>query len=102
MPVSVKAEIGRQSIVKLKQAVLLYGDDSYDGDTFATMHNVTGVESGTPTLVPGRLLSVEGLRHIHKNLYRLQKLELLPAHVLAVSPERLVWFEPARNRVMFF
>ena len=102
MPVSVKAEVGRQSIVKLKQAVLLYGDDSYDGDTFATLHDVTGVESSTPELAPGRLLSVEGLRHIHKNLYRLQKLELLPPHILAVNPERLVWFEPARNRVMFF
>lgn len=105
MPVSVKAELGRlgrQSTVKLEKAVLLYGDDSYDGDTFATLHGVTGVEDGDPALAPGRLLNVEGLRHIHKNLYRTHKLELLPPHVLAVSPERLVWFEPALTRVMFF
>ena len=102
MPVSVTTELGRQSTVELKQAVLLYGDNDYGGDAFATLHDVTGVESGTPALAPGRLLTVEGLRHLHKSLYRLQKLELLPPHVLAVNPERLVWFEPARDRVMFF
>ncbi len=102
MPVSVKAELGRQSTVKLKQAVLLYGDDGYDGDTFATLHDVTGVEGGTPVLAPGRLLTVEALRHMHRSLYQTQGLELLPANVLAVSPERLVWFESARDRVMFF
>lgn len=102
MPVSVKAELGRQSLVELKQAVLLYGEDIYDGDTFATLHDVTGVESGIPALAAGRLLSVEALRHLHKSLYRLQKLELLPPHVLAISPERLVWFEGARDRIMFF
>lgn len=102
MPVSVTTELGRQSTVELKQAVLLYGDNDYGGDTFATLHDVTGVESGTPALAPGRLLTVEALRQLHKSLYRLQKLELLPPHLLAVSPERLVWFEPARDRVMFF
>ena len=102
MPVSVTTELGRQSTVKLKQAVLLYGDDAYEGDNFATLHDVTGVESGTPSLAPGRLLTVEALRHLHKSLYRPQKLELLPPHVLAASPERLVWFEPARDRAMFF
>ena len=102
MPVSITTELGRQSTVELKQAVLLYGNNDYDGDTFATLHDVTSVESGTPALAPGRLLTAEGLRHLHKSLYRLQKLELLPPHVLAVSPERLVWFEPARDRVMFF
>lgn len=104
MPVSVDASIGRQTAVELTSAVLLYTDGSYQGDAFATVHKVTGVSEGTPALAPGQLLTAEGLRAILKALYRLQRLEVNPPHVLASSPERqrLVWFELARSRVMFF
>ena len=103
MPVSVETDVGRRSQVKLKKAVLLYEEDGYErGDAFATVHEVTGVESGQPTLGAGRLLSVEGLRRVHKSLYRLRALSVLPPHVLALSPEHLVWFEPARTRALFF
>ena len=91
MPVSVETDVGRRSQVKLKKAVLLYEEDGYEqGDAFATVHEVTGVEDGQSTLGAGRLLSVEGLRRVHKSLYRLQALSVLPSHVLALSPERLV------------
>jgi PRTRC genetic system protein B len=90
-------------VVELSKAILLFQDqNTYQGDAFATVHEVTGVEEGQPALAPGQLLTVEGLRGIHKALYRVQKLEVTPPHVLAVSPERLAWFEPARSRVMFF
>ena len=102
MPVSVEVSLGRQSKVELAKAVLLYQEGRHQGDAFATVHEVTGVEEGQPALAPGQLLTVEGLREIHKALYRAQRLEVLPQHVLAVGPERLVWFEPARGRVMFF
>jgi len=103
VPVSVDVSLGRRSVVELSKAILLYQEKSaYQGDAFATVHEVTGVEEGQPALAPGQLLTVEGLREIHKALYRVQKLEIIPTHVLAVSPERLVWFEPARSRVMFF
>ena len=102
MPVSVDVSLGRQSTVRLARAVLLYQEGRHQGDAFATVHEVTGVEEGQPALAPGQLLTVEGLREIHKALYRVQRLEVLPQHVLAASPERLVWFEPARSRVMFF
>ncbi len=101
MPVSVDAAIGRQSVAKLAKAVLVY-QDAQQVDTFATVHQVTGVEDGSPTLAAGRLLSVEELRTIHKALYTMQKLLINPPHVLASSPERLVWFEPAWLRVLFF
>lgn len=94
--------LGRQSVVKLTKAVLLYQESPHQGDAFATVHEVTGVEEAQPALAPGQLLTVEGLREIHKALYRVQRLEVLPPHVLAASPERMVWFEPARSRVMFF
>lgn len=102
MPVSVEVSLGRQSRVELARAVLLYQEGRQQGDAFATVHEVTGVEEGQPALAPGQLLTVEGLREIHKALYRAQRLEVLPQRVLAVSPERLVWFEPARSRAMFF
>lgn len=102
MPISVDVSLGRQSKVKLAKAVLLYQEGRHQGDAFATVHEVTGVEEGQPALASGQLLTVEGLREIHKALYRVQRLEVLPPHVLAASPERLVWFEPARSRVMFY
>jgi len=102
MPVSVEVSLGRRSEVKLSKAILLYQQTTYQGDAFATVHEVTGVEEGNPVITPGQLLTLEGLREIHKALYRTQRLEVLPPHVLAVSPERLVWLEPARSRVMFF
>ena len=102
MPISVDVSLGRQSKVRLAGAVLLYQESRHQGDAFATVHKVTGVEEGQPALAPGQLLTVEGLREMHKALYRVQRLEVLPQHVLAASPERLVWFEPSRSRVMFF
>ncbi len=101
MPVSVDAAIGRQSVAKLAKAVLVY-QDAHHVDTFATVHQVTGVEDGAPALAAGRLLSLEELRTIHKALYKMQRLSINPPHVLAHSPERLVWFEPARLGVMFY
>lgn len=102
MPVSVNVSLGRSSAVQLSRAVLLYEGDHQDGDAFATVHEVTGVEAGRPALAPGQLLTIEGLREIHEALYRVQRLVVLPLHVIASTPERLCWFEPARSRVMFF
>jgi len=79
VPVSVDVSIGRRSVVELSKAILLYQEKSaYQGDAFATVHKVTGVEEGQPALAPGQLLTVEGLRDIHKALYRVQKLEVIP------------------------
>lgn len=102
MPVSVDVSIARRSVVKLAKALLLYQESSCQGDAFVTVHEVTGIAEGCPALAPGRLLTVEGLRELHKALYQQQRLEVLPPHVLAVSPERLAWWEPSRRRVMFF
>lgn len=102
MPVSVRTSLGRSTVVKLFKAVLLYQDDQPEGDAFATVHEVTGVDMGQPELAAGRLLTVEGLRDIHKALYQMQRLEVSPVHVLASTPEHLCWFEPSRRRAMFF
>ena len=101
MSISVNVSVGRQGVVKLVKAILLY-EGGQQGDAFATVHDVTGVDEGRPALAPGQLFTAEGLRDLHRSLYRQQKLAILPPHVLAVSPERLAWFEPARERVLFF
>ena len=101
MPVSVNVSVGRQGVVKLVKAILLY-EGGQQGDAFATVHDVTGVDEGQPELAPGQLFTTEGLRELHRALYQQQRLAVLPPHVLAVGPERLAWFEPARERVMFF
>ena len=46
MPVSVDVSLGRQSKVELAKAVLLYQESRHQGDAFATVHEVTGVEEG--------------------------------------------------------
>ena len=102
MPVSVDVAIGRRGVVKLSKAILLYQQENRQGDAFATVHEVTGVEGAQPALAPGQLMSAEGLREMHNALYRVQRLTVLPQHVLAATPERLVWFEPSCSRVMFF
>jgi PRTRC genetic system protein B len=103
MPVSVEVALGRRSRVVLSRAILLYESKGYgESDAFATVHDITGVEEGQPALAAGTLLTLEGLRELHKALYRSSRLEVLPEHVLASTPGRLVWFEPARRRVMFF
>ena len=101
MSVTVDAAIGRQSVAKLAKAILVY-QDPHQANSFATVHKVTGVDEGAPALAAGRLLCLEELRTIHKALYKMQKLSINPPHVLASSPERLVWFEPAWPRVMFY
>lgn len=101
MPASLTVSVGRQAEVRLERAILLYGD-GHGGDAFATVHDVTGADEGRPALAPGRLFTAAGLRDLHRSLYQQQRLAVLPPHVLAVSPERLAWFEPARPRVLFF
>ena len=101
MSISVNVSVGRQGVVKLVKAILLY-EGGQQGDAFATVHDVTGVDEGRPALAPGRLFTAEGLRDLHRSLYQQGRLAVLPPHVLALSPERLAWFEPARERVLFF
>lgn len=105
MSVSAEVHLGHQNKLKLSRAVLLYetlgGDYGSRRDTFASVHGVR-FEGSLPVLEPGRALTLEALRELSRSLSRAQRLELLTKHVLAVGPETLVWFEPARPRVMFF
>jgi PRTRC genetic system protein B len=89
-------EMGQQARFELKRAILLYKDQHY---TFATIHDVA---SSPARLEPGRLLTLENVHELHRELCGDAHLELLPENVLACSPHKLVWFETAKKRVMFF
>lgn len=89
-------EIGQQARLELKRAILLYQDQHH---TFATLHEVA---PSPARLEPGRLLTLENVHELHRELYGGVALELLPDNVLANSLHKLVWFEKAKKRVMFF
>jgi PRTRC genetic system protein B len=69
----------------------------------ATIHNVNQhVNGGVPSLGPGQLLSVAGLRELTKQLGTGCPVEFLPEEVLARTPDMLAWWTPAASRTMFF
>jgi PRTRC genetic system protein B len=92
----VDIELGQQTRLALKQAILLYRDE---GHAFATLHGVSGLP---PTLEPGQLLTLEDVHTLHRKLHGETPLEVLPETVLALSAHKLVWFEKPRKRVLFF
>ncbi len=89
-------EMGQQARLELQRAILLYKDQHY---TFATIHDVA---ASPARLEPGRLLTLENVHELHRELYGDAQLELLPENVLACSLHKLIWFEKAKRRVMFF
>jgi PRTRC genetic system protein B len=103
--IDVQVSLGYHNEVMLKRAILIYENTqpTYGGpnDTFASVHAVR-YDGATPLLEAGMLVSVEALRKLSKALGPVSGLELLPPHVLAANTENLVWFEPARERAMFF
>lgn len=105
MSISVNVELGYHNEVRLTRAILIYenAQPSYDGpsDAFASVHAVRH-DGAIPRLEPGTLVSAEGLRELSQALSPVSGLEFLPPHVLAANRETLVWFEPARERAMFY
>lgn len=105
MSIDVQVSLGYNNEVALKRAILIYETISHDygrpNDTFASVHNVR-YDGATPLLEPGTLASVEAVRELTKALSPVSGLELLPPHVIAANTENLVWFEPARERAMFY
>lgn len=105
MSIDVQVQLGYHNEAMLKKAILIYenAQDTYGApaDTFASVHTVR-YDSATPSLEPGTLASVEAVRELSQALSPVSSLELLLPHILAANSENLVWFEPARERVMFY
>ena len=99
MAVDAHVEIGQSYNFELRHAVLVYGDQHR---AFATLHEVATQEEGTPLLGPARPLTLAFLRVLAQGLGSQVAPEILPANVLARTPEMLVWWNQAARLPMFF
>lgn len=92
-------QIGESCNLQLRHALLIYEDQSR---TFATLHDVLPRAEGAPLLAPAKPLSLAFLRRLSQGLGATVDPEVLPANVLARTPEMLVWSLPASRQIMFF
>ena len=94
-----QVRIGATRELRLKHAVLVYGDSS---GAFCTLHKVRTEDGTAPYLEPGQLLTTAFLRRLAEGLGRRMAPEVLPENVLARTPDLIVWWSRASRRVMFF
>ena len=91
--------IGSRRFFTLKQAVLIYRDNSA---AFATLHEVQAGSNQVPYLGPGQSLTTGFLRSLAQGLGSTIAPEILPENVLVRTPDLVVWWSKAARRVMFF
>ena len=91
--------IGDSYHLELRHAVLVYEDQHR---AFATLHEVAAQEEGAPLLGPARPLTLAFLRELAQGLGSQVAPEILPANVLARTPEMIVWWNQAARLPMFF
>lgn len=91
--------IGDNRVFGLKQAVLLYQEGSR---AFATLHEVKSRSDEAPYLCAGQSVTTGFLQTLAKGLGASTAAEVLPEHVLARTPELIVWWSRAQRRLMFF
>ena len=96
---NVHLRIGDNRTFALKQAVLLYQDGSR---AFATLHEVKHRPNQAPYLAAGQSVTTGFLETLAKGLGASMAAEVLPEHVLARTPDLIVWWSRAQTRLMFF
>ena len=95
-----RVAIGANRTFVLRNAVLVYGDGT---TAFATLHPVVSKGNGHPPyLGPGQALTSAFLRTLAAELGGRMTAEILPANVLARTPDMITWWTGARRDVMFF
>ena len=99
MVVDAHVEIGQSYNFELRHAVLVYGDQHH---AFATLHEVAKQEESAPMLGPALPLTLAFLRELAQGLGSQVAPEILPANVLARTPEMIVWWNQAARLPMFF
>lgn len=92
-------QIGESCNLRLSHALLVYGDERR---AFATLHDVLPQAEGAPLLAAAQPLSLCFLRGLSEGLGARIAPEVLPANVLARTPEMLVWWVSMSRRIMFF
>jgi PRTRC genetic system protein B len=92
-----------ESPVTLSRAILVYQSPDRTA-ALATVHSILGVAAGVPTLLPGELLTHEGLEALLSPLKQQggDKMELFPSCLLFANTVRMVWYRPAQRRPIYF
>jgi PRTRC genetic system protein B len=84
----------------LSKAILVYSDGQ---EAFATIHEPRdSPDGGPPYLDTGEPLRMDFLRQLTKGLGQTVQREILPANVLARTPDIIVWWTKPQRRVMFY
>jgi len=91
--------IGDNRIFSLKHVVLVYHEGNR---AFATLHEVKSRPDGPPYLCAGQSVTTGFLEVLAKGLGASMAAEILPANVVARTPELIAWWSPAQRRLMFF
>jgi PRTRC genetic system protein B len=98
-------EIGSSQDYKLRRALLVYGESSYNGypyrHPFLTLHEVIH-EGDEARLAEGQLVTPQMLIDLMAGLGRSIPMEILPERVLVRTPEVIVWWSRAQQHRMFF
>ena len=91
-----RVAIGANRNFVLKNAVLVYGDGT---TAFATLHPVVSKGNhGAPYLEPGQALTSAFLKTLAAELGARIAAEILPANVLARTPDMITWWTRAGER----
>ena len=83
----------------LKQAVLLYQEGNR---AFAMLHEVKCRPNQAPYLCAGQSVTTGFLETLATGLGASMAPEVLPEHVLARTPDLIVWWSGSQSRLMFF
>ena len=95
-----RVAMGANRSFTLKSAVLVYGDGT---TAFATLHTVVSKGANeAPYLGPGQALTSAFLKTLASELGARVTPEVLPANVLARTPDMITWWTRARREVLFF
>jgi PRTRC genetic system protein B len=95
--------LSKDESVKCGRAIVFYGHPHQVSKGIASVHDVTLGENRTPTILPGRLLTMEGLREALRDVSATpQRRLILPERALSYDSGRLVWWSPSAKRPIFF
>ena len=97
--------IGSSQNFQLSRVLLVYGTSDYNGfpyrHPFICLHDAIH-ESDTVRLSEGQLVTPTMLGELTKGLGQSVPTEILPEEVLVRTAEKIVWWTPTQNRILFF
>lgn len=86
----------------LRHALLIYRPYGGAGTAYVTVHPVGTVESGPPSIGPGKPADLAFLRGLSEELQTAVPPEVLPEHVLTRTPDTIAWWSAPSRRPMHF